>query len=73
MRISANIISHSHIEDNSKTLFNAGRNKFLLPNGEGRYVNVNRTVGATEGFAVSTCKSNQSFSFISRKKEREIA
>ena len=73
MRISANIISGTHIEDNSKTLFNAGRNSSLLLKGEGRHFSMNRTAEATDGFAVITCKSSLSFSFISRKKEREIA
>ena len=73
MRISANIISGTHIEDNSKTLFNAGRKGSLLLKGEGGYITVNRTAEATEGFAAITCKSSPSFSVISGKKEREIA
>jgi hypothetical protein len=73
MSISAKIIMRSHIEDNSKTLFSLYRDNFLLLKGEGRYLKMNKTARATEGFAVITCISSLSYSFISRKREREFA
>jgi len=73
MNISAKIIACSHIEDNSKTLFNMCEKRFLLLKGEGRNTRMNRTAGASKGFAVISHNSDPCFSFISRKKEIEFA
>jgi len=73
MGISADIIRRSHIEDNSKTLFNERRKSSLLVKGEGRYARMNRIAVATEGFAAITYSFSPSFSFISRKRDMKFA
>jgi len=72
MNIPAKAIAFTHIEDNSKTLFNLCGESFVLQKGEGRYIILNKTAEATRGFAVTTYNSTSNFHYASGKKDEEF-
>jgi len=72
MNIPVKTIASTHIEDNSKTLFNPCGESFVLQKGEGRHITLNKTAEATRGFAVITYNSTSSFHSASGKKDEEF-